>query len=156
MILGSSASLIPFPDHNQSPRNIYQSAMGKQAIGLYACNYRSRMDTLGHVLCYPQKPLVSTRSSKFLRSQDFPTGSNAIVAILSCSGFNQEDSVILNQSSVERGLFQSFELNSYEASISPKETLEKPDRNTCQVISFFFSPFIYLILFTQTIFMFRV
>ena len=146
MILGTSASLIPFPDHNQSLRNIYQSAMGKQAMGLYACNYQSRMDTLGHVLCYPQKPLVSTRSSKYLGFQELPAGSNAIVAILSYSGFNQEDSVILNQSSVERGLFQSFEFTSYEALITPNEDFEKPDRDTCQVISSFISPFIYLIL----------
>jgi len=113
MILGICASIIPFPDHNQSPRNTYQSAMGKQAMGVYATNYLLRMDTLAHVLFYPQKPLITTHAMEHLHFRKLPSGQNTIVAIACYSGYNQEDSIIMNQSSIDRGLFRSIFYRSY-------------------------------------------
>ncbi|KAE9548650.1 hypothetical protein FO519_008141 [Halicephalobus sp. NKZ332] len=134
MILGVCASIIPFPDHNQSPRNTYQSAMGKQAMGVYATNFHIRMDTLAHILYYPQKPLVTTRSMEYLRFNELPAGINAIAAILSYSGYNQEDSVIMNSSGIDRGLFRSVFYRSYrdaEANVdgANEELIEKPKRD---------------------------
>lgn len=105
VLLGIIASMIPFSDHVQSPRNCFQCSMGKQAIGLPVLTHRIRTDTNLKVLHYPQKPLVFTRMADILGSNDMGSGINCVVAIACYSGYNQEDSVMLNGSSVDRGLF---------------------------------------------------
>ncbi|OAF68973.1 hypothetical protein A3Q56_03288 [Intoshia linei] len=134
MILGVCASIIPFPDHNQSPRNTYQSAMGKQAMGIYCTNFQRRLDTLANVLWYPQKPLVQTRSLDYLRFRELPAGINAIVAIASYTGYNQEDSIIMNESAIDRGFFRSIFYRSYsdaeKRTYDQVETIEKPNKTT--------------------------
>ena len=105
MMLGVMASIIPFPDHSQSPRNCYQSAMGKQAISMFALSHLVRTDTITHVLGYPQKPLVSTQAANMMGFSNMPSGINTVVAIACYSGWNQEDSIILNKGAVDRGLF---------------------------------------------------
>ena len=135
MILGICGSIIPFPDHNQSPRNTYQSAMGKQAMGTYITNFQIRMDTLAYVLFYPQKPLVTTRAMEHLHFRELPAGVNVVVGIMCYTGYNQEDSVIMNQSSIDRGLFRSIFYRSFkdeekkQGSLT-KEELERPTRDT--------------------------
>ena len=104
-IFGVLASCIPFPEHNQSPRNSYQCAQGKQAMGVYVTNYENRMDKTAYVLNYPSRPLVDTRIMNLLQLNKIPSGGNIIVAIMTHTGYNQEDSLLFNQGSVDRGLF---------------------------------------------------
>lgn len=132
---GVMASVIPFIDHNQAPRNTYQSAMGKQAMGIYSTSFKKRVDTLAHILRYPQLPLVNSRIMQYLPSNDLPSGINAIVAIGSYSGYNQEDSIIMNKSSIERGLFVSDFYRTYKdeekkrhnSNSKMQETFKRPE-----------------------------
>ena len=104
-IFGVLASCVPFPDHNQAPRNTYQCAMGKQAMGIYATNYDQRMDKTAYILNYPSRPLVDTRVMDFLHLNQIPSGTQIHVAIMTHTGYNQEDSVLINKGSLDRGLF---------------------------------------------------
>ena len=101
------ASSIPLSDHNQSPRNTYQCAMGKQAIGIYVSNFNKRFDKTAYVLNYTMRPLVETRIMNMLQLNKLPSGNQVIVAIMTHSGFNQEDSILFNEGSIKRGLFHA-------------------------------------------------
>ena len=114
-ILGVTASIIPYAEHNQSPRNTYQAAMAKQAPGIYALNHRDRTDTRGHILHYPQKPLTRTKPMEIIGYNERPSGQNFVVAILSSNGYNMEDAIIFNKSSIDRGLGHSSFYRIYKA-----------------------------------------
>lgn len=103
-IFGILASCTPFPEHNQSPRNTYQAAQGKQAMGVYVTNYDERVDKTAYLLNYPMRPLVDTRIMTMMKLDKIPTGTNLIVAIMTHTGYNQEDSILINQGSIDRGL----------------------------------------------------
>lgn len=106
-IFGILASCIPFPEHNQSPRNCYQSAQAKQAMGVYVTNYDNRMDKTAYVLNYPARPLVDTRIMDMIHINQIPSGFTVVVAIMTHTGYNQEDSLLFNKGSIDRGLFQA-------------------------------------------------
>lgn len=106
-MMGVMASVIPLSNHSQSPRNAYQASMGKQAIGLPSEAFQYRYDTTLHVLDSPQQPLTKNEMVNMLHFNEMPHGANPIVAIMTYTGFNQEDSVILNKSAIDRGLFTS-------------------------------------------------
>ncbi|MCB2171692.1 DNA-directed RNA polymerase subunit B [archaeon] len=114
-ILGVGSAIIPYAEHNQSPRNTYQAAMAKQAPGVYVLNYRDRTDTRGHLLHYPQKPLVATKPMDVIGYNERPAGQNFVIAILSCIGYNMEDAIIFNKSAVQRGLGNSSFFRIYKA-----------------------------------------
>jgi len=103
-IFGVLASCIPFPEHNQSPRNTYQCAQGKQAMAVYTTNYENRMDKTAYVLNYPMRPLVDTRIMNMIQLNKIPSGTQVIVAIMTHTGYNQEDSLLINKGSIDRGM----------------------------------------------------
>ncbi|KAJ2079782.1 DNA-directed RNA polymerase III complex subunit Rpc2 [Coemansia sp. RSA 988] len=102
-LLGAVAGLIPYPHHNQSPRNTYQSAMGKQAIGAIAYNQLNRIDTLLYLMVYPQQPMVKTKTIELINYDKLPAGQNASVFVMSYSGYDIEDALVINKSSLDRG-----------------------------------------------------
>lgn len=132
LLLGLIATNIPFSNHNQGPRNIFQYAQGRQAMCIYASNYRFRMDT-SYILYHPQKPLVNTRTGKYMYNDILSPGENAVVAIMCYTGQNQEDAVIANKSAIDRGLFRSTSFEKYMSvlqknkSTSQDEIFMKPD-----------------------------
>ncbi|CCF48027.1 hypothetical protein NDA11_002595 [Ustilago hordei] len=102
-ILGAVAGLIPYPHHNQSPRLTYQCAMGKQAVSAIAYNQFLRIDTLLYLMVYPQQPMVKTRTIDLIGYDKLPAGQNAMVAVMSFSGYDIEDALLLNKASLDRG-----------------------------------------------------
>lgn len=114
-ILGLPASLVPYPEHNAAPRNTYGAGMAKQSLGLGWANFRIRVDTRGHLLHYPQIPLVNSRIMKAVGYEDRPAGQNFVVAVLAYQGYNMEDAIIINKASIERGLARSTFFRTYEA-----------------------------------------
>ena len=139
-IFGILASCIPFPEHNQSPRNTYQSAMGKQAIVMYVTNFDNRMDKTSYVLSYPMRPLVDTRLMNIIKLNNIPSGEQVIVAIASYTGYNQEDSILFNKGSIDRGLFLATiyhtEKDEDKKLYGNEEIRCKPDKKTTKNLKF--------------------
>ena len=106
-IFGILASCTPFPDHNQAPRNTYQCAMAKQALGIYAMNFDTRMDKTAYMLTYPSRPLVDTRVMNAIHLNKVPSGCQIHVAIMAYTGYNMEDSVLVSKAAIDRGLFSA-------------------------------------------------
>ena len=115
---------------------VHNSAMGKQAAGQYMTNHQYRSDKCTNVLYYLQKPLVATQLSTLLRYSEMPSGQNAIVAIMCYSGYNIDDSIIYNQSSIDRGLHRFTNYKTYHDEAKRhgelwNETFEKPSPSEC-------------------------
>ncbi|KAJ1652703.1 DNA-directed RNA polymerase III complex subunit Rpc2 [Dispira simplex] len=126
-LLGAVAGLIPFPHHNQSPRNTYQCAMGKQAIGAIAYNQLNRIDTLLYLMVYPQQPMVKTKTIELINYDKLPAGQNATVAVMSYSGYDIEDALVLNRSSLDRGFGRCQTMRKYSTLIKqyPNGTFDR-------------------------------
>ena len=117
--------IVPFANHNQAPRVIFHGAQSKQALGVYATNFHKRFDTMGYIQHYPQRRIVSTRGSHYNGNDRMPNGCNVIVAVATHTGFNQEDGIIINKSSVDRGLFH---VTAYKTMVAKEKALNQRER----------------------------
>ncbi len=134
VMMGTVVSNVPFSNHNYANRNIIHFSQAKQSIGVYLTSYKDRMD-ISQVLFHPQIPLVTTQAMKYNGCMDLPYGENAIVAVASYNGYNQEDSIIMNETAIQRGIFRADTLKKFHSEIlknpstSQDDIFTKPDRN---------------------------
>jgi len=123
-IVGLLTSIIPFPNHNQSPRNQLSCSQSKQGLSVYATNYTNRFDNMVHVLSYGEAPLVRTLYYDYLADGQMPYGQNLMVAIGCFTGYNQEDGIVFNADSFQRGMFRNMTFRSYETFEEDDEMLK--------------------------------
>lgn len=133
MLYGFSASNIPYPDHNQAPRNTYSAVQGKQSIGIPFTNYQRNFSSKYNVMDYLQRPLKSTKASKLLKFDELPAGQNAIVFVTPFAGWGQEDSLVFNQSSIDRGFMRETHYINYSEEVRKADNQEFciPDNEFC-------------------------
>lgn len=125
-IFSMAVGIIPLPETNPGPRLTYQAGMGKQALGIYHSNHRERFDTTAKLLAYPSRPLFETQLNSVLGLDELPAGEEVILAITVYGGFSQEDAIIMNQGSIDRGLFRSVVYKTYKSVAQrTKDTEEK-------------------------------
>jgi len=114
-MLGLLTSMIPFPNHNQSPRNQLSCSQSKQGISVYSTNYKNRYDNQTHILSYGEAPLVRTAYYDYVADGQIGYGHNLVLAMGCFTGYNQEDGIVFNADSIERGLFRNITFRSYDA-----------------------------------------
>jgi DNA-directed RNA polymerase II subunit RPB2 len=126
LLIGVIVANIPFANHNQAPRNIFSFAQMKQAMGWYATNYRDRAD-ISYILYHTQKPLINTKLSKYIHTDILPCGENAVVMAGCYTGHNQDDSIVFNQTAIDRGLFRSSSLKKWSSKIEKNQSTSQDD-----------------------------
>lgn len=125
-LLGVIAGCIPYPHHNQAARNTFQSAMGKQAMGGIACNQQQRVDTILLLGAYPQRPLCRSTAMTLHNFEKLGAGINAMVCVMSYSGYDIEDAQIYNRASLDRGYARGVVLKKHEVNVKTRERVKPP------------------------------
>jgi len=115
LLLGVMCNQIAFPENNPLPRDLFSCGQSKQACSLYHTNYQVRMDKTAVVLNYGQRPLIKSQYLKHINNEENTYGVNAIVAIMCYTGYNVEDAILINEASINRGLFRTTYFSTYEA-----------------------------------------
>ncbi len=133
-IFGIVASILPYPEHNSSPRITMASSMAKQSLGIYAANFNQRFDTRTYIMYYPQKPLVMTDVYRALNLERRAAGQNFVVAVATYKGWNMADAIVVNKSAVDRGLgrvmmFRTYETEEVMYPSGHKDVIEIPSPN---------------------------
>ena len=130
LIFGVMGNSIIYPESNQLPRNVFSCGQSRQAVSVYHSNFQMRMDKMGVILNYGQTPLIKSRYLEYINKEEQPYGVNAIVAIMSYTGYNVEDAILINEASVKRGIFRTTYYTSYEA----REESEKVSGNSINTV----------------------
>jgi DNA-directed RNA polymerase II subunit RPB2 len=138
LILGIMGNQIIFPEHNQLPRDVFSCGQSKQAVSLYHSNFFNRIDKMGVILNYGQKPICRSRYLNYLNEEQHPYGENAIVAIMCHTSYNVEDSILINESAVKRGLFNTTYYNMYETfeETSASQTSNTNEKRIADVLKY--------------------
>lgn len=113
VIFGVMGNSIIYPETNPFARNCFSCGQSRQAVSLYHSNYQLRLDKMGVVLNYGQTPLVKSKYLDYINNEEQPYGVNAIVAIMSYTGYNVEDAILINEGAIKRGLFNTTYFTSY-------------------------------------------
>lgn len=115
LLFGAVGNLIIYPENNPYPRNTFSCAHAKQAVSIYHTNYMSRIDKTATVLNYGNVPLIKSKYINYINKEEQPYGNNVICAIMSYNGYNVEDAILINEGSIQRGLFNTTYYSSYES-----------------------------------------
>ena len=126
LMFGVMGNLIVYPEYNQFPRDVFSCGQSKQAVSMYHSNYQNRIDKMGVVLHYGQTPLIKSRYLEYVNNEEHPYGVNTIVAIMSHTGYNVEDAILINQGAIDRGLFRTTYFSMYEAKEEVDTEIGKP------------------------------
>jgi DNA-directed RNA polymerase subunit B' len=137
-LFGVVAGVLPYPEHNSGPRITMACAMAKQSLGIYATNFSHRYDTRGYIMYYPQEPLVQTSIYRALKLREKSAGQNCVIALTSYHGYNMADAIVVNRSSIDRGLHRISTFKTYEAEerLYPGGQKDKIELPTPEVVGY--------------------